>query len=104
MPEQLEIIWLLKAEVSFQEIYNWICTYSEVRAEKFYHSTNDTLDQAAIFPELGHSCGKKIRRILTLNGRYGIFYRIEGQRLVVLGIEDLRQDPEKLLQDMIPEG
>ena len=103
MAEQPEIIWLLKTEVSFQEIYNWICTYSEVRAKKFFHSTNDTLDQAAIFPELGHSYGKKIRRILALNGRYGIFYRVEGQRLVVLGIEDLRQEPERLLKNLSPD-
>lgn len=100
MPGRLDIIWLLKAEVSFQEIYNWISNYSDIRAEEFYKETNNILEQAAVFPELGHSCGMEIRRVLALGGRYGIFYRVETKRLVVLGIEDLRQDSERIWRNL----
>ncbi len=47
MADSREVIWLLKAEVDFQETYNRIERYSEERAEKFYHSVNAALDLVA---------------------------------------------------------
>ena len=84
MPDSRGITWLLKAEVDFQEIYNRIDRYSPERAETFYASVNHALDQL----------------VLALNGRYGVFYRDENRGIVVLGIEDLRQDPRRIRQSL----
>ena len=93
MSQPLEVIWLLKAEVDFQETYNRIERYSEERAEKFFDSVNSALEVVASNPEAGSPYSLPIRRVLALKGRYGVFYRCEPCGIVVLGIEDLRQDP-----------
>ncbi len=100
MPESRETIWLLKAEVDFQEIYNRIDRYSEDRAESFYASVNQAVDQVALFPESGHPYALPIRRVLALDGRYGVFYRNESRGIVVLGIEDLRQEPSRIRRNL----
>jgi len=100
LPEPREIIWLLKAEVDFQEIYNRIDRYSPERAENFYASVNEALDQVAEFPESGHAYAIPIRRMLALKGRYGVFYRSESRGIVVLGIEDLRQAPSRIRRNL----
>ena len=69
MADPLEITWLLKAEVDFQETYNRIDRYSEERAEKFYHSVNAALDRVASNPEGGGPYALPIRRVLALKGR-----------------------------------
>lgn len=51
MADSREVIWLLKAEVDFQETYNRIERYSEERAENFYHSVNAALDRVASNPD-----------------------------------------------------
>lgn len=100
MPEPKAIIWLLKAEIDFQETYNRISRFSEDRAERFYDSVNRALDHVAEFPESGRTYALPIRRVLALGGRYGVFYREEGQRVVVLGVEDLRQDPGRIRRNL----
>ena len=63
------VIWLLRAEVDFQEAYNRISKYSDERAEKFYHSVNHSLDQVALFPESGRSYKPKNGNRGTPKGR-----------------------------------
>jgi plasmid stabilization system protein ParE len=100
VPEPRPIIWLLKAEVDFQQIYNRIDRYSPERAERFYASVNEAVDPLALFPESGQPYALPIRRVLALNGRYGVFYRDEIRGIVILGIEDLRQDPRRIRRNL----
>jgi plasmid stabilization system protein ParE len=102
MPDQppTEIVWLLKAETDFQAIYNRISGYSEERAERFYFSVNDALDQVKLFPEIGQPYALPIRRVLALQARFGVFYRRQFHRIVVLGIEDLRQSPDRIRRNL----
>ncbi len=99
-PDVGEIIWLLKAEIDFQEIYNRIDRYSEKRAEDFYASVNTAVDQLALFPEIGFAYAFPIRRVLALRGRYGVFDRVDHRGVVILGIEDLRQDPDRIRRSL----
>jgi hypothetical protein len=38
------------------------------------------------------------RRLLVHGFPYGIFYTIEGHRIIISGVMDLRQDPSKIRQ------
>jgi len=47
-----------------------------------------------IFPELAPAFHKDYRRLLVHGFPYGIFHTVEGRRIMISGVMDLRQDPE----------
>ena len=46
------------------------------------------------FPEIAPPIHEAHRRLLVHGFPYGVFYTIEGRRIIVAAIMDLRQDPE----------
>ena len=48
------------------------------------------------FPEIAPSFHNGYRRLLVHGFPYGVFYTIEGRRIVVAGVMDLRQDPTSI--------
>ena len=49
-----------------------------------------------LFPESGRPFYLPIRRVLIDDGRFGLFYVPHPTRIVILAIEDLRQDPSRI--------
>ena len=52
------------------------------------------LGRLRTFPELAPPFHEAYRRLLVHGFPYGVFYTIEGRRIIVAAIMDLRQDPE----------
>ena len=50
------------------------------------------------FPEIAPLFHESYRRLLVQGFPYGIFYTIEGRRIIVAGVMDLRQDPSVIRQ------
>ena len=50
--------------------------------------------QLRTFPEIAPAFHESYRRLLVHGFPYGIFYMIEGRRIIVSGVMDLRQDPD----------
>ena len=50
------------------------------------------------FPEIAPVFHEPYRRLLVHGFPYGIFYTIEGKRIIVSGVMDLRQDPNSIRQ------
>ncbi len=46
------------------------------------------------FPEISPPIHEAHRRLLVHGFPYGIFYTLEGRRIIVAAVMDLRQDPE----------
>jgi plasmid stabilization system protein ParE len=65
-------------------------------AEAFEQKTNDFLDLLEDFPKIGTvEYPQKQIRGFQLTKQTKIFYRIKGQRIVILTFFDVRQDPRK---------
>lgn len=52
--------------------------------------------QLRTFPEIAPVFHESYRRLLVHGFPYGIFYSLEGGRIIVSGVMDLRQDPEAM--------
>jgi len=98
-----EIVWTRGAEADLLAIYQeWDRALSgdeEWIDSLLLRSLQRTLDLVALHPEAGPRVArtKKLRRILLgPKRRYGIFYVIEGRRILIHAVIDLRQDPKRL--------
>lgn len=84
-----EVILLLGAEIDFAKLYQRF-------GEKFYTALDKVLGQLADFPEAGPVYHGAIRRILVGGFPVGVFYVSDFQRIMVLGLLDLRRDPDRI--------
>lgn len=77
--------------MEFLEIYSR-------EGEDFYERVDDALSRLLQFPESGPIYSIPFRRLLLPKTPYGIFYAIEGHRILIHAILDLRGDPQRVLQ------
>ena len=95
-----ELIWTQGATSDLQGIYIGL---EDNGAEQLLERIEASLSLLKAFPKRGPKHRATIRKLLVgRKNRYGLFYSIEGKRIVVVAIADLRQDPrtiEKLLRD-----
>jgi plasmid stabilization system protein ParE len=90
------LVWTLGADADLQEIYE---TLGEPQANEFLLRLDAALTLLRIFPEQGPVYSANHRRLLVGRQRFhGLYYSIEGRRIVISAIVDLRQDPEKIAQ------
>ncbi len=82
---------LLGAEIEFLEIYS-------DRGDTFYIAFEDRIAQIGRFPKSGPIYSEPFRRLLIPKSPFGIFYTIEGNRIFVQAIIDLRSDPERIMR------
>ena len=54
--------------------------------------------QLRAFPAIAPVCHEPYRRLLVHGFPFGIFYTVEGRRIIVSAVMDLRQDPEVIRQ------
>jgi len=86
-----------RAETNYHSIKNYISNkFGERVAETFEQKTVDFLDLLENFPELGvvEVLEKQIRSF-QLTKQTRVFYRIKGERIIILNLFDVRQDPVK---------
>jgi plasmid stabilization system protein ParE len=85
-----EIILLQGAQVDILHYYTRF-------GDRFYDRLNRSLGLLAENPEMGPVFREHYRRLLIPNTPLGIFYSVEGSRIMVGTITDLTQDPERIL-------
>jgi plasmid stabilization system protein ParE len=64
--------------------------------EVFLRHLDLALGRLRAFPEIAPVFHGSYRRLLVHGFPFGIFYTIEGRRMIVAGILDLRQDAENI--------
>jgi len=82
----MQIVLLQSAQADLLELY---CRHGEGS----YHTVDQALEAIRQMPELGPIYHDHFRRKLVTGTPFGIFYSIEGSRLMVSFVMDLRQDP-----------
>ena len=77
---------LLEAYVRFEEAGAGL-------GDRFYHTLDLALESVRQHPVIARVYSGKYRRLVLRPFGFGIFYVIEGERVMVGAILDLRQDP-----------
>ena len=92
-----ELLWTLGAEADVQRVYERLEGWEEGAGDRFYAEVLTVLDMLRSHPGIGPVVhGGKVRRVLVFNRNYGIHYVVEGRRVVLHALLDLRQDPREI--------
>ena len=89
-----ELVFLFSADADIQTAYEFYEAYQEGRGEVFMRHLDAALERLHIFPEIAPPIHEGHRRLLVHGFPYGVFYTLEGRRIIIAGVIDLRQDPE----------
>lgn len=91
----MEVVFLSGADADMDDIY---AQFDESNAgERFLLAVDRRLELLRKFPRLvPASLAKKVRKVKIGRSPFGLFYTIEGSRLMVIAFQDLRQDPAVL--------
>jgi plasmid stabilization system protein ParE len=94
---ELEIKWTKRASAGFEETFKYIEHEWGIKsAHRFIHKVNTLLNALKNQPEFGKiEVEEKGIRAFVFSRQNTIFYRVKGNKLVVLKIFDNRQDPDK---------
>lgn len=92
----LDLILLFSADSDIQAGFNACEEQQSGRGEIFMRHLDATFARIRRFPESAPVFHPPFRRVLVPSFPYGVFYAIEGKRLVVVGVMDLRQNPESI--------
>jgi toxin ParE1/3/4 len=89
----IELVVLRRAESDIQRIYTRLEDFQTGKGEEFLRRVDFALQRLQQFPELGTPYHSSYRRLLLGQLPFGIFYRVEGNRLIIVTTAALRQDP-----------
>jgi plasmid stabilization system protein ParE len=91
----MEVIILSGAETDLDEIYRQL--EERGTGERFLLALDRKLELLRTFPRLAPpALQAKVRCVKIDRTPFGLFYAIEGRRLMVIAVQDLRQNPRTL--------
>jgi plasmid stabilization system protein ParE len=90
------VTFLAGADRDVFEIFARIETRNPEAADTFLRSVADSVRQLGEHPDSGPVFVAPFRRLLMRGYPFGIFYSVEGERLYVQAVLDLRQSPEAI--------
>jgi len=93
----LEIQWSKRADKKFDKIIEYLLEeWGEKVTRSFIRRVYDFLDILSEFPEIGTIENKeKGIRGFTIVKQVNIFYKVRGEKIILLDFFDNRQDPAK---------
>ena len=92
----MDLIILLQAKVDIQKAFNRYEDIQEGRGELFSSELDRVLTLLRLNPGMGSVYINPVRRVLLRSFPYGVFYVVEGGRIILTTVTDTRQDPEKI--------
>jgi plasmid stabilization system protein ParE len=81
------------AKAHYLEAVRWYRERSLVGADRFRHQVREAIDRLREYPEGGPEVVAGLRRMRALGTPYSLFYVVETDAVVVLGILHGRQSP-----------
>lgn len=92
-----QVVWNKIARIKFDNIVTYLKNeWSEKTAENFVKITFQYLFLLSKFPNIGRKSGKKPSiRLINITRHNQLFYRIAGNKIIILTLIDLRQDSTK---------
>ena len=99
-----DLVFLLSADSDIQTAYEFYEAVQSGRGEVFMRHLDVGLGQLRAFPEAAPVFHNSYRRLLVHGFPYGIFYSLEGRRIIVAAVMDLRQDPKQIYRRLPRRG
>lgn len=96
-----ELVFLLSADIDIQSAYEFYESSQEGRGKVFMRHLDLAFGRLRVFPESAPVFQEPHRRQLVHGFPYGVFYTIEGNRIIVSGVMDLRQDPGSIRRRLL---
>jgi plasmid stabilization system protein ParE len=96
-----ELVFLFSADADIQSAYNFYEALQPGRGEVFMRQLDVALGHLRSFPEIVPHFLGPYRRLLIAGFPYGVFYSIEGNRIIVTAVMDLRQNAETIRRRLI---
>jgi plasmid stabilization system protein ParE len=92
-----EVVFTKKSEHDFDSILQYIhAEFGSIAAIRFKNLTIEFASILETFPELGSLAHtQKNIRAFVIHKRLKVFYRIKGQKIIILRLFDTRQHPDK---------
>jgi len=91
-----EAVFLAGAEHDLIEYYALYEAINPGLGERFSSSVDEAVGLLCSHPDLGIKFRSQFRRLLVRGFPIGIFYTLEGQRIIIQAVLDLRQSPESI--------
>jgi len=91
-----ELVFLFSADADIQSAYEFYEACQPGRGGVFMRHLDATLGRIRSFAEIAPPFHEAYRRMLVHGFPYGVFYVVEGRRIIVAGVMDLRQDPKTI--------
>jgi plasmid stabilization system protein ParE len=92
----MEQLVLAGADADVLETYARLEDAAAGLGERFNERVEEALDRLLSFPQSGPMYMAPYRRLLVMDFPFGVFYSIEGRRIVVQAVLHLRQDPSAI--------
>lgn len=83
------------AHADLQAAYDWYEKKRQGLGSEFLDCVDETLERIRQWPDIGFTIYKSLRRARVRRFPYGVFYLIEGQAIVVVGVFHGRQAPRR---------
>jgi plasmid stabilization system protein ParE len=97
-PERREAIYQRRASADAKAAYRW---YEEQRiglGEEFLAELRQAVDLAVAFPLACPRLHRNTRRVLLKRFPYGLYFRLNGAKLIIVSIYHASRDPEGWLR------
>jgi toxin ParE1/3/4 len=93
-----ELVFLLSADIDIQKAHDYYEDCQEGRGTVFMQHLDGAFTYLRAFPEIAPLFHGRYRRLLVPHYPYGIFYCLEGRRIVVAAVMFLSQAPDAILR------
>ena len=90
-----QVVIRREAELDLRFAYEWYEEQIKGLGSEFLRSVEASIFSIQRSPELCSKIHKNIRRHLVRKFPYGVFYLIDEEKVVVLGVFHVRRDPEQ---------
>jgi len=81
-----EISFLEDADLDIEETYIWYETLSLGLGKRFFDNIQNTIEYIITNPYMFQVVYKRIRRALVNKFPYGIYYIVENEKVIIIGI------------------
>ena len=95
-----EVLVLAGAEAHLFALYDKLEAWREGLGDRFDADFQNACSTLSKYPRIGPPFEGRFRRLLMVKWQVGLFYAIDGNRVVVHAVLDLRQSPNAIRRQL----
>ncbi len=96
-----DVIWIWAAEMDAQEVFVLLEEQSPGTGRRMVELTGQLLALLQDFPYIAPVWRPPLRRAVLRKTPYALFYAVVPNLIVIIGLQDVRRDSDRLRQDLL---